>query len=179
MALLVRRREMGPRSMQRVQPFRELQELQEQTSQLLEQVLSGAVPTVADVPVWVPDVDIEETEDAWIVEAELPGAKAENVHVELNENELVIRGEITERERAGIIRRRTRRVGQFEYRVTLPGQVAGEQPEARLHEGVLTVRIPKPEPSRAREIQVQSGGDGGAVQGGAQGGDTSAPPQQS
>jgi HSP20 family protein len=152
MPVLVRRRE-APRQQQYAQPFRDLQDLQEQTAQLLQQVL----PTVAGpVQPWIPDVDIEEAEDAWVVEAELPGARAEDVHVEVHNGELNIHGEIVERERAGILRRRTRRVGEFEYHVALPEPVDSEKPQARLHDGVLEVRIPKAERSRAREIPVQS-----------------------
>jgi HSP20 family protein len=153
MPLLVRRREASSRPQQYVQPFRELQDLQEQTAQLLQQVLpSGGAP----VQPWVPDVDVEETEDAWIVEAEIPGARAEDVHVEVRNGELDMRGEIVEKERAGILRRRTRRVGEFEYHVTLPEPVDSENPEARLRDGVLEVRIPKAERSSGREIPIQS-----------------------
>jgi HSP20 family protein len=155
MPLLVRRREAPTRPQQYVQPFRELQELQEQTAQLLQQVL----PTVAaPVQPWIPDVDIEETEDAWIVEAELPGARAEDVHAEVHDGELTIHGEIVEKERAGVLRRRTRRVGEFEYRVTLPDQVDSDNPQARLHDGVLEVRVPKAQRTQAREIPIQSDG---------------------
>ena len=123
MAVLVRRHNGGRNQqrmqpVQRYQPFRELEEIQQQTAQLLEQMM-GVPPEV--VRPWIPDVDIEETDDAWILEAELPGARAEDVHVELDDGELTIRGAIAERERTGILRRRTRRVGEFEYTVSLPG----------------------------------------------------------
>jgi len=161
MAVLVRRHDGGRnrqrmQPVQRYQPFRELEEIQEQTAQLLEQMM-GASPEVARP--WIPDVDIEETDDAWILEAELPGARAEDVHVETDEGELTIRGAITEHEREGILRRRTRRVGEFEYAVTLPGLSGDVEPEARLHHGVLEVRVPKPEQSKPREIQIREGDD--------------------
>jgi HSP20 family protein len=54
---------------------------------------------------FVPLVDIEETEDAWIVEADLPGVKLEDVNVEVRGSELAISGEIKERRREGILRR--------------------------------------------------------------------------
>ena len=172
MAVLVRRHNGGrsPRRMQpvqRYQPFRELEEIQQQTTQLLEQ-MTGAPPDV--VRPWIPDVDIEETDDAWILEAELPGARAEDVHVEVDEGELTIRGTIVEREREGILRRRTRRVGEFEYTVTLPGLSGDVEPKARLHHGVLEVRVPKPEQSKPREVQIREGdtgqaGDSGAASG--------------
>jgi len=156
MPLLVRRREASPsRPQQYVQPYRELQDLQEQTAQLLQQVLPAMA---APVQPWIPDVDVEENEDAWIVEAEIPGARAEDVHVEVHNGELDIRGEIVEKQRAGVLRRRTRRVGEFEYHVVLPEPVDSDNPEARLHDGVLEVRVPKAERSSGREIPIQSDG---------------------
>jgi HSP20 family protein len=136
-------------------PARELEELHSRMGQLMGSSLP--LPAIADGGVWTPAVDIEETEDAWIVEAELPGVKREDIDVELRDSELAITGEIKERERKGILRRRTRRVGRFEYRVTLPGEADPERIEASLHDGVLTVRVPKPERSRGRHIEVKSG----------------------
>ncbi|WP_445149550.1 Hsp20/alpha crystallin family protein [Baekduia sp. Peel2402] len=164
MAVLVRRHNGGrnPQRMQpvqRYQPFRELEEIQQQTAQLLEQMM-GVPPEV--VRPWIPDVDIEETDDAWILEAELPGARAEDVHVEVDEGELTIRGAIAERERQGILRRRTRRVGEFEYTVTLPGLSGDVEPDARLHHGVLEVRVPKPEQAKPRQVQIREGDTGEA-----------------
>jgi HSP20 family protein len=82
------------------------------------------------------------------------------VHVDVQDNELAITGEIKERERTGILRRRTRKTGEFEFRVTLPGQVDAERIDANLRDGVLTVRIPKPEQARPRRIDVKSGDPG-------------------
>ena len=93
--------------MQRWEPFRELEQLQEATAELLENVWSGAgVPNGGRI--WTPLVDIEETDEAWIVEAELPGVDRKDVSVELRDSELAITGEIKERERKGLLRRRTR-----------------------------------------------------------------------
>jgi HSP20 family protein len=155
MAVLVRRRDLSAPPVERWQPFPEIQELQEQMGQLAEQIMSGEAAGV-----WVPLVDIEETEDAWIVEAEVPGVKSEDVNVEVRDSELVITGEIKERERQGILRRKTRRVGRFEFRVTLPGQTDPEKVNADLDDGVLTIRIPKPEVSRPRRIEVHKGHNG-------------------
>jgi HSP20 family protein len=54
---------------------------------------------------------------------DLPGVKKDNIHLDASDSELVITGEINERERNGALRRRTRRTGWFEYRVTLHGDV--------------------------------------------------------
>ena len=131
-------------------PFRELDEIQSRMSRLLESTCGP--PTLGGA--WTPPVDIEETDDAFVVEAELPDVKREDVDVELNDNELSIHGEIKERERTGILRRQTRRTGQFDYRVTLPGQVDPDSTEASLKDGVLRLTVRKSEGQRRRRIEI-------------------------
>jgi len=153
MALPVRRRDAAPQPVSRWDPLRELEGLQDRLTQLLQRDAAdgnGGMP-------FVPLVDIEETEDAWIVEAEVPGVKPEDVTVEVRGAELAISGEIKERQREGILRRRTRKTGEFDYHITLPGDADAERIEATLQDGILTVRIPKPEQERPRRIDVKQG----------------------
>ncbi|HMH41683.1 MAG TPA: Hsp20/alpha crystallin family protein [Gaiellaceae bacterium] len=131
----------------------ELGQLNERMRRMLEQTFGGMLDEPAG---WVPAVDIEELEDAYVVEAEVPGVKREDVNIEVTGNELTISGEIKVREREGIIRRRTRRVGEFEFRVVLPNEVNPEGVDAKLNDGVLTVRIPKAERAQRRRIEVKS-----------------------
>ncbi len=131
----------------------ELGQLNERMRRMLEQTFGGMLDEPAG---WVPAVDIEELEDAYVVEAEVPGVKREDVNIEVSGNELTISGEIKVREREGIIRRRTRRVGEFEFRVLLPNEVNAEGIDAKLNDGVLTVRIPKAERAQRRRIEVKS-----------------------
>ncbi len=157
MALAVTRRpqrNQQQQQMRRWEPFTEFEQLQDQMQHLLEDIWSGAGP--ADGGIWSPLVDVEESDDAWIVEAEVPGAKRDDINVEVRDNELAITGEIKERERKGIVRRRTRRTGRFDYRVTLPGHTNAEKMEAKLKDGVLTVRVPKAEEARPRRVEVKS-----------------------
>ena len=156
MALPVQHRGGRERAPARWDPFRELEEMQARTQQLLESAWAG--DGEGGGPAWVPAVDIEETEDAWILEAELPGVKPDNIDVEVRDNELDLTGEIVERERRGILRRRTRRTGRFEFRATLPGPIDPSSIDARAEDGVVTVRVPKPEETRPRRVEVRSGG---------------------
>jgi HSP20 family protein len=158
MALSTRQTDSPRRSQapQRWDSQRELEQFNEQFGRLMDTVwapLAGGGNGAA----WVPLADVEETEDAWTVEAELPAVSREDINVELRDNELVISGDIKEKERKGVLRKRTRRTGQFEYRVALPGQADEENIDAKLHEGVLTVRVPKSEGARRRRIEVQGG----------------------
>jgi len=134
-------------------PVSELGQLNERMRRMLEQTFGGMLDEPAG---WIPAVDIEEREDAYVVEAEVPGVKRQDVNIEVSGSELTISGEIKERERNGIIRRRTRRVGRFEFRVALPSQVNPEGVDAKLNDGVLTVRVPKAERAQRRRIEVKS-----------------------
>jgi HSP20 family protein len=82
--------------------------------------------------------------------------KREDVNIELVGNELTINGEIKERERVGVLRKRTRRLGRFEYRVVLPDHVDGDKVEAKLDDGMLSVRVPKAQRAQRRKIEVKS-----------------------
>lgn len=143
---------------ERWQPFRELDELTERMRRMLDDTFGGAfgMPALANVASWSPLVDVEETDDAYVVEADLPGVKRGDIDVELVGNELTIAGELKERERKGILRRQTRRTGRFEYRVTLPDHVDGDRVEASLADGVLTVRVPKSERAQRRKIEIRA-----------------------
>ena len=153
-ALPTRRRDMTARPVRRFEPFRELDQLQAQMGELLESALSG---TPGEAAPWAPAVDIEETDDAWIVEAELPGVDKKDINVEVRESEVVISGDIKERERKGILRRRTRKTGQFEFRVTLPGPADADAITADVKNGVLTVRSAGGRgPSRRRTARTPS-----------------------
>ena len=150
-----RRTEAAP---ERWEPQGELEQVSERMRRILEQTFGGfgwASPLI-DKAGWSPLVDLEETDDAYIVEAELPGVKREDVNVELVGNELTISGETKERERKGTVRRRTRRTGRFDYRISLPGHVDADTIEAKLGDGVLMVRVPKVERAQRRRIEIKS-----------------------
>lgn len=136
-------------------PLREMEDVRRRMERLFGDVAGS--PMTEDGGPWLPAVDIEETDDGWLVEAELPGVKKDDVTVELRDNELAIHGEVKERERTGVVRRRTRRTGEFDYRVTLPGEVkSGDDIDAELKGGLLTVLVPKAERSSPRRIEVKS-----------------------
>jgi HSP20 family protein len=156
MALPVRSTGQPATMERRSTPFRELDDLHSRMEQLMAGIWSD-LPDVA-APIWAPPVDIEESEDSWLIEANVPGVDKKDVNIEVRESEVVVSGEIKERERKGILRRRTRPVGRFEYRVTLPGETDPENVEATLDDGVLRIRIPKPEQARPHRVEVTSNG---------------------
>jgi HSP20 family protein len=92
-----------------------------------------------------------------VVELELPGVKRDDVTVEFGGGELTVSGQVKERERKGFLRTRTRPVGRFDYRVSLPAEVEEDKVTASLSDGVLTVRVPKTERARQRKIPISTG----------------------
>jgi len=138
---------------ERTQPLNDVERLR----RMLDQTFGsfGLPGLMTEAVGWSPPVDIEEQDDAYVIEAELPGVQKDDVNIELQSNELMVTGEIKEREREGILRKRTRRIGRFEYRVRLPEQVDSDNVEAKLNDGVLTVHVPKVQRADRRQIKVK------------------------
>jgi HSP20 family protein len=128
-------------------PFMEFQQLWDQMGRLFEQ--QG---TEIDTTAWRPVAETEETPDSYIVRAELPGLKRDDIEVELDGNELCVSGEINQEEKGHALRRRT---GKFVYRTLLPADADTEKIDGELIDGVLTVRVPKTEQGRSRRIQIK------------------------
>jgi HSP20 family protein len=106
---------------------------------------------------WSPSADVSETDDAYLIEVDVPGVKREDLDIEVSDRNLIISGEIKERERVGTLRRATRRTGRFEYQTLLPGDINAEGVNATLRDGVLTVKVPKTEASKPRHIEITAG----------------------
>ncbi|MFK4098506.1 Hsp20/alpha crystallin family protein [Streptomyces sp. NPDC019531] len=139
-------------------PLAEFDELLNSMSGLLESTVGSAAPVTA----WTPSADVTESDDAFHVEIELPGVKAKDINIEANGQELVVTGEIKEKERKGVLRRSTRRTGSFEYRLQLPGEVDTDKITAEMKDGVLTVAVPKAEVAKPRHIEInERGGSSG------------------
>jgi HSP20 family protein len=106
-----------------------------------------------------PRMDVYEKDNAVVVKAELPGLKKEDVQVEVEGEELVIRGESKAESEVKDedYYRSERSFGSFYRRMALPTGVTPEQIQATLNDGVLEVRIPKPAEvkTEAKKIQVK------------------------
>ena len=146
MALPTRRS--GNGEVARSDPLAELDRL----SQQLSGVLGMELPSLTEG--FTPMADIEESDDAYTLELELPGVKKDDISVEVSGRRLVVSGERKERERVGILRRRTRSVGRFHYEVSLPSALDEDGIDASLSDGVLTLRVPKAASERPRRIKV-------------------------
>ena len=106
---------------------------------------------------WVPAVNIVERQDAMVIVADLPGLKAEDVDVTVEDGTLSIRGERRLEEAAeGETYHRVERIyGAFERSFTLPNSVDVDKIEARFSNGEMTLTLPKREESKPRSVKIK------------------------
>jgi HSP20 family protein len=125
-------------------------QLSEEVDRLFDELIHrpwGARPGAEE---WSPQLDLYETENAFILEADLPGVKKPEVSVTVEEGELVLQGRRSA-ERTGTegnFHYRERRSGHFVRRLRLPASVDHEQIRADFRNGVLRVTLPKLAPER-------------------------------
>lgn len=146
----------------RWEPFRELAALQNEMGRWMGQL--GVTPGNGQTSTWLPAVDVWETEDQLVLSFDLPGIAEDDIAVELDDNVLTISGkrERTSEHSNDRFYRFERRFGTFSRSVTLPAGVNEEDIQANYANGVLEVRVPKPEEPKPKRIQV---GSQGAIEG--------------
>lgn len=141
----------------RWEPFRELAALQSELGRWMSQTLGGMAPTGnGHSSTWLPAVDAWETEQELVLAFDLPGIERDQITIELEENILTVSGqrEQTQEQSGERFYRFERRYGTFARSVTLPQGVDENKIHAECKNGVLEVRIPKPEQSKPKRIQV-------------------------
>jgi HSP20 family protein len=116
---------------------------------------------------WVPAMDLVETEDTYVLRADLPGVSEDDVSIEVENNVLTVSGERkTEHEAKDEGYYRVERAfGAFSRSLTLPDGVDAEAVAASFDKGVLEVRIPKPEQTKPKRVSISVGGSGPAIEG--------------
>lgn len=105
---------------------------------------------------WAPALDVREDKNSFIVRAELPGMKRDDIDVSLHDGALVITGERqAEAKEEGVeIHRQERFYGKFQRALTLPAPVAADKVKANYKDGVLTITLPKTEEAKPKQIDV-------------------------
>ena len=140
----------------RWEPFRELAQLQGEMGRLFNGLLDG--PSRASQG-WVPALDVWETENEIVYAFDLPGLSEDTISIEVQDDRLTVSGErekTTETE-GDRFYRYERRYGSFARAVGLPAGVDEAKITASYKDGVLEVRVPKPEEAKPRRIQLGSG----------------------
>ncbi|ACM06268.1 Hsp20/alpha crystallin family protein [Thermomicrobium roseum] len=110
-------------------------------------------PMVAGVGV---PVDIAELEDAYVIYAVIPGVEPAAMDLVVEDDRVVLRGEVREPSVDGQWVSRERRFGRFQRTIELPSPVDPERAEARYENGILVIRLPKAAPGRVRRIPVKA-----------------------
>ncbi len=141
----------------RWEPLRELTSLQSEMNRLFNSAFAG--PAANAPQRWMPAMDLVEQADAYVLRADLPGIKQDDVKLHVEDNVLTVAGERklqTESEGGGY-HRLERSFGTFSRALTLPKGVDAEAVTASFTDGVLEVRIPKPEEAQPRRIEISVG----------------------
>ena len=101
-------------------------------------------------------IDVRETDDAYLVEVDLPGIDPKNLELLIEGRTLTIRGQMTEEkeEKQGNYLLKERRQGQFMRAVALPAMVDVDKVTSKFENGQLTITLPKAAQNRARRIEI-------------------------
>ena len=140
----------------RWEPFRELAALQSEMGRWMSQ-LAGP-PGNGGSSTWLPPVDVWETESELVLSFDLPGIAEDKVSIELDDNVLTVSGERERAEEQSGDRfyRFERRFGSFSRSLTLPAGVTEDAIKADYRDGVLEIRVAKPEEPKPKRIQIGS-----------------------
>jgi len=139
-------------------PFNELTRIRSEIERIFEDPFSLLTPSTGFFEGWSPALDVFEDQDKYVVNAELPGLKKEEINVSLEGNTLTISGERKQQEekKEGENYRSERYFGRFQRSLTLPSQVDANKIQANYKDGVLSVTLPKSEESKSKQIQVKT-----------------------
>jgi HSP20 family protein len=154
----------------RWEPVRELTSLQNEMNRLFTTFFDTPTTTgngESATRRWIPAMDLVETEDHFVLKADLPGLSEGDVSLEVEDNVLTLSGERKaehEDKREGYVRVE-RAYGAFRRSLTLPEGIDPEGVSASFDNGVLEVRIPKPEERKPRRVAIQVGDRPAAIEG--------------
>jgi HSP20 family protein len=141
-------------------PFRELEEIQNRLSSVFGRTpVRGFGEEAMTFSEWTPLVDITEDDKEYLIKAELPEVKKEDVKVTVENGTLTITGErkFEKEEKGKKYHRMERAYGSFMRSFTLPEGAAGEKVSADFKDGVLKVHLPKSAEAKPKSIDVKIG----------------------
>lgn len=124
---------------------------------LFDQAFGLFDPSSLATSAWAPRVDIHETEDAFLIHADLPGLDPKDIDIHMEDGVLTIKGErqVEQRQQTARGVRVERQHGQFHRRFGLPDSADAEGIQATCKNGVLEVSIPKKPETKPRRIEVR------------------------
>ncbi|MFQ5582428.1 MAG: Hsp20/alpha crystallin family protein [Mariprofundaceae bacterium] len=134
-------------------PWQELESMQRQLGRLLD---DSNLSIGTEAGHWAPSVDIRETDEALLVQAELPGIEKKDVQLEVRDGVLTISGERRYEKdlKEENVHRVERAYGKFMRSFSLPANVDADKVDAHMKNGVLEVRLPKTESAKPKAIAI-------------------------
>jgi HSP20 family protein len=147
----------------RWEPVRELTSLQTEMNRLFNTFFDspsgGGGGNGGALRRWLPPMDLVETDDHFVLRADLPGLSEEDVNIEVEDRVLTVSGErkAEQTENKDGYHRVERAFGSFSRSLTLPEGIDAEAVSASFDKGVLEVQIPKPEERKPRKISIGVG----------------------
>ena len=140
-------------------PFRELEEMSTRLNRLFREpgvrtLTENGGMTLTD---WTPAVDVQETDGEYLVKADLPEVRKDDVRVEIQDGMLCVSGERKQEkeEKGKRFHRVERAYGRFERRLSLPSEVDAKRIAAQFKDGVLQIHLPKSSAARPQSIEVK------------------------
>ena len=143
----------------RWEPFREIATLQNEMSRLMNTFTGLGGGNGSASRTWVPAVDVWETEGELVYAFDLPGIPEDKISIEIEEGALTVSAERerTEELSEDTLYRFERRFGSYSRTIALPQGIDEDKISADYRDGVLEVRVAKPEQSKPRRIQIGGG----------------------
>lgn len=141
-------------------PMQNVLSLQQEMNRMFQEFARGgnSEETSWGTSTWVPPVDIYETNEGFVLKVELPGVQKDDLHLEVHDRTLTIRGERKPETEIpeDHYHRRERSYGSFQRVFTLPTPIDADKVQANVHDGVLELQLPKHETAKPKRIAVQS-----------------------
>lgn len=138
-------------------PLHEMDEIRSEMNRLFDYAFGGQNSNGLLESVWAPAVDVIQEADRFVIHADLPGMKREDIDITMNGNTLSVSGEkkFENETKEGSYFRSERYSGRFHRSIEMPHSIDANRIEASYKDGVLTISLPKSEEARPKQIKVQ------------------------
>lgn len=153
--MLFLRRDPDWKALNNWSPFEELNRMRREMERLTDGITRGYVRgSHAGV---FPLMNLTEDKDSYYIRAELPGVKTGDIDLSVTGDSISISGErkIADEVKDAKYHRRERESGRFNRILNLPGQIDAGKVEAKSEDGVLTIKLPKSEVAKPRQITIK------------------------
>lgn len=141
----------------RVNPFREFSRMEENFDRLFNEMTNMKKGTGGEIAEFSPSCDISEDAANYTLKFDLPGVPKEQVHVEVNGDQLTVRAERREEKKTDDKKKHLSEIfyGSYSRSFTLPAPMDDKKVNAKFENGVLTIQVPKTEALKSKQVLIQ------------------------